>query len=132
MTNEYGLSLTSTVPLLTSLGIRNPDEATPPEYPVKYKAGDGSIKADGFLFVIWKWDVLSRAGLWKIMALLAGARSISIYVRTKTFEGAGVTWRTYTGILEAPDLAGTDGTPIEQEVYGFKSVSIRISHLVAV
>lgn len=126
MSIEYGLSLTSTIALLADLGIPIPDEATPPEYPVRYKAGDGSIVRDGFPFVLWKWNTLSRVSFWRLMAYVGAG-----YVRTKTLETAVPSWADFACVVEPPDVSGQDATPAPQEVDAFTNVTLRISHLVA-
>lgn len=131
--SEYKIGLTlSTLALLRDRGIPDPESAHLEKYSVRYRAGDGSIKGDGFPAITWRWDTLSRATLWKITALLGGAASVPVYVRTRLDSGGIPTWATYTGILEDPDLAGQDGTPIPQDVRGYQNVSIRISRLVPV
>lgn len=109
-----------------------PYPTTPPhvEYPVRTTGGDGMVRGDGWPRTTWEWSTLSQPQLNRLRGFVtSGYLSATVYIRTRLNDG---TFASFSAVLTLPDLTGTDGTPVAQDVGAYENVAMHFSRMVAV
>lgn len=110
-----------------------PDQVVFREYGLVYVRADHSRVGDGYPSLTWVYDVISRANLYKFVALLGGEDYASVRIRTDTrdAEHAGVetSFKIFDAVMWKPVLSGQEGTSIARSDLAFQTVSINFRKL---